>query len=296
MRAAGRRRCSASWCRPRTADDQYQPVGQAAVPLRHRRRRRRRARRRGTRSRGPDARDHRVRDDGRHRACDQRLNELQALGVRLAMDDFGTGYSSLSSLSRFPIDILKMDRSLLVAGETPITSGLATAVLGLGDTFNLAVVAEGIEFAEECQRCGPSAASLGRASTSQGRWSIAACWPILERVGSGGCWRRDRLPFHRQADATRRPLAGPGRRVQSRPDPRATSPTGISACSGAGSCVSARRRRDLPGGARLAGLLALVHPIGPGPVPSGIAMTVPDHRLPADRRRRRAIVFAIGDG
>jgi diguanylate cyclase (GGDEF)-like protein/PAS domain S-box-containing protein len=78
-----------------------------------------------------------------------RLGELHALGVRLAMDDFGTGYSSLSTLSRFPLDILKMDRSLLAAGAAPITTGLASAVLGLGDTFELEVVAEGIEYPEQ---------------------------------------------------------------------------------------------------------------------------------------------------
>jgi diguanylate cyclase (GGDEF)-like protein/PAS domain S-box-containing protein len=78
-----------------------------------------------------------------------RLNELRALGVRLAMDDFGTGYSSLSSLSLFPLDILKMDRSLLAAGGSPVTSGLASAVLSLGETFQLEVVAEGIEFPEQ---------------------------------------------------------------------------------------------------------------------------------------------------
>jgi diguanylate cyclase (GGDEF)-like protein/PAS domain S-box-containing protein len=78
-----------------------------------------------------------------------RLNELRALGVRLAMDDFGTGYSSLASLSMFPLDILKMDRSLLAAGAAPVTSGLASAVLSLGETFDLEVVAEGIEYPEQ---------------------------------------------------------------------------------------------------------------------------------------------------
>jgi diguanylate cyclase (GGDEF)-like protein/PAS domain S-box-containing protein len=79
----------------------------------------------------------------------QRLRELKDLGVRLAMDDFGTGYSSLSYLSRFPVDILKMDRSFLRADATPETSGLATAVVSLGDTLNLEVVAEGIELSEQ---------------------------------------------------------------------------------------------------------------------------------------------------
>jgi diguanylate cyclase (GGDEF)-like protein/PAS domain S-box-containing protein len=78
-----------------------------------------------------------------------RLQELRDLGVRLAMDDFGTGYSSLSYLSKFPLDILKMDRSLLAAGASPVTSGLASAVLGLGETFDLEVVAEGIEYPEQ---------------------------------------------------------------------------------------------------------------------------------------------------
>ena len=69
--------------------------------------------------------------------------------MRLAIDDFGTGYSSLSYLSRFPLDILKMDRSLLAAGAAPVTSGLASAVLGLGETFDPEVVAEGIEHVEQ---------------------------------------------------------------------------------------------------------------------------------------------------
>jgi diguanylate cyclase (GGDEF)-like protein/PAS domain S-box-containing protein len=78
-----------------------------------------------------------------------RLQELKALGVRLALDDFGTGYSSLSYLSRFPVDVLKMDRSFLHDGATPETSELASAVLALGTTLRLQVVAEGIELSEQ---------------------------------------------------------------------------------------------------------------------------------------------------
>jgi diguanylate cyclase (GGDEF)-like protein/PAS domain S-box-containing protein len=78
-----------------------------------------------------------------------RLEGLKALGVNLALDDFGTGYSSLSYLSRFPVDILKMDRSFLCDGATPEMSELASAVLALGTTLNLHVVAEGIEQVEQ---------------------------------------------------------------------------------------------------------------------------------------------------
>ncbi len=92
----------------------------------------------------------------------RRLTELRSLGVKLAMDDFGTGYSSLSYLSKFPLDVLKMDRSLLAAGASPVTSGLATAVLGLGETFQLEVVAEGIEFPEQSQTLRELGCELGQ--------------------------------------------------------------------------------------------------------------------------------------
>ena len=78
-----------------------------------------------------------------------RLQALRQLGVRLAMDDFGTGYSSLSYLSRFPVDVLKMDRSFLHAGATPESSGLASAVIAIGETLRLDIVAEGIELDEQ---------------------------------------------------------------------------------------------------------------------------------------------------
>jgi diguanylate cyclase (GGDEF)-like protein/PAS domain S-box-containing protein len=75
-----------------------------------------------------------------------RLLQLKALGVRLAIDDFGTGYSSLSYLHRFPIDILKIDRSF-ISRLTNTFNGpeLARAVITLGETLGLDTVAEGIE-------------------------------------------------------------------------------------------------------------------------------------------------------
>ncbi len=92
----------------------------------------------------------------------QRLNELKAIGVKLAMDDFGTGYSSISYLTRFPLDTLKMDRSLLNMGAAQITSGLASAVLGLGHTFGVAVVAEGIEHEEQSATLRELGCELGQ--------------------------------------------------------------------------------------------------------------------------------------
>ena len=76
-----------------------------------------------------------------------RLHELKDLGILLAMDDFGTGYSSLSYLSRFPVDILKMDRAFLTKEHEG--SGLAGAIIAMGNSLNLEVVAEGIEFPEQ---------------------------------------------------------------------------------------------------------------------------------------------------
>jgi diguanylate cyclase (GGDEF)-like protein len=76
----------------------------------------------------------------------QRLGELKDLGVRLAIDDFGTGYSSLSYLRRFPVDVLKIDRSFVTTlGSGPEDAALAHAIVKLGHTLQLRVVAEGIE-------------------------------------------------------------------------------------------------------------------------------------------------------
>jgi len=80
----------------------------------------------------------------------ERFRELKALGVKLAIDDFGMGYSSLSYLHRFPIDILKIDRSF-VGRLTEQDAGpeLAKAVVMLGQTLGLETVAEGVELEDQ---------------------------------------------------------------------------------------------------------------------------------------------------
>ncbi len=91
-----------------------------------------------------------------------KLNELRSLGVRIAMDDFGTGYSSLSYLSRFPVDLIKMDRSFLKPEATPETADLSSAIVALGSSLSLEVVAEGIELDEQFARLRDLGCAFGQ--------------------------------------------------------------------------------------------------------------------------------------
>lgn len=77
------------------------------------------------------------------------LKKIKDLGIRVALDDFGTGYSSLSYLKKFPIDILKIDRSF-VSGvvNDKDDAEITKAIIGLAKTLNLRVVAEGVESQE----------------------------------------------------------------------------------------------------------------------------------------------------
>jgi EAL domain-containing protein (putative c-di-GMP-specific phosphodiesterase class I) len=93
----------------------------------------------------------------------ERLGELKQLGVKLAVDDFGTGYSSLNYIRRFPVDILKVDKSFVDGvSEGGEASALTAAVIELAGILNLKPVAEGIERADQLDKLVELKCDLGQ--------------------------------------------------------------------------------------------------------------------------------------
>jgi diguanylate cyclase (GGDEF)-like protein len=101
---------------------------------------------------------------GRGTECSERnVRALSAAGVRIALDDFGTGYASLAHLQRFPVNVIKIDRSFVQplgddCKDTPITQ----AVIGLARSFQMTCVAEGIETLQQAVLLRRSGCGVGQ--------------------------------------------------------------------------------------------------------------------------------------
>ncbi|MEV4344255.1 EAL domain-containing protein [Actinoplanes sp. NPDC049596] len=93
----------------------------------------------------------------------ERLNDIKSIGVRLAIDDFGTGYSSLAYLRRFPVDIIKIDKSFVddVVDE-PTAAALTHGIIQLGRALQLSTIAEGIEHASQLTSLAGGDCELGQ--------------------------------------------------------------------------------------------------------------------------------------
>ena len=91
------------------------------------------------------------------------LEQLRALGAKVALDDFGTGWSSLAALRRYPVDVLKLDRSLIASIDRDESAAAVTrAVIAMARALGHVVVAEGIERPEQAAALRALGCELGQ--------------------------------------------------------------------------------------------------------------------------------------
>ncbi len=116
------------------------------------------------------------------------LGELDRLGVRISVDDFGTRYSSLSYLKRFPVDTLKIDKSFirdLVAD--PDDAKIVAAIIAMGQSLNLEVIAEGVESEDEMAFLRAHGCHLAQGYLWGEPMPAAAFSRLLDERGRGAC-------------------------------------------------------------------------------------------------------------
>jgi len=120
-------------------------------------------------------------------AARRALDALKTLGVRIAIDDFGTGYSSLSYLTRFPVDVLKIDRLFVQGLERAEEAALVGAIIAMGHALGVTIVAEGIETDAQRDELSWLTCDVGqgfRFGRAQEREAIASLLRSGRRFGS----------------------------------------------------------------------------------------------------------------
>jgi diguanylate cyclase (GGDEF)-like protein len=112
------------------------------------------------------------------------LQALKALGVGLVLDDFGTGYSSLGHVKRFPIDVLKIDRSFVSGlGQDAEDDAIVSAVLSMGRALGVEVVAEGVETVGQARQLRSLGCTLAQGFLFARPLSPDAVLELLEEAG-----------------------------------------------------------------------------------------------------------------
>lgn len=137
-----------------------------------------------------------------------KLTDLKGVGIRIALDDFGTGYSSLGYLRRFPVDILKIAREFVSSVDDPAETGpddrwlFATAIVSLGRSLGVRIVAEGVERPDQLDRLRALGCDLGQGYL----FSEPLDAPAFERLLTAELARSTAVPVRARGSRTTRTL------------------------------------------------------------------------------------------
>ena len=129
------------------------------------------------------------------------LEALRALGVRVVIDDFGTGYFSLSHLRQFPVDALKIASEFIqLAEDDSRSAALAGAIVALGESLDIATVAEGIETRQQAERMRSLGCTYGQGYFFAKPMSASEIEAGVDGLATSHTW----LPEERRASTRRR--------------------------------------------------------------------------------------------